>query len=133
MKFSSYDQVVNPNTLQNVPVHVNRDINVYGGKGGGEQWKALGQLATIGLEMHKKVTDGKVMEANNEYNRLMSEGTMELMQRKEQNALNITEDYDKLQQQVLGQVKQKYGIIERENYNKPKSPDSKQPGKIRNI
>ena len=27
----------------------------------------------------------------------------------------------------IAQVKQKYGIIERENYNKPKSPDSKQP------
>ena len=28
----------------------------------------------------------------------------------------------------LAQVKQKHGIIERENYNKPKSPDSRQPG-----
>ena len=28
----------------------------------------------------------------------------------------------------IAQVKQKYGIIERENYNKPKSPNSKQPG-----
>ena len=28
----------------------------------------------------------------------------------------------------LAQVKQKNGIIERENYNKAKSPDSKQPG-----
>ena len=27
----------------------------------------------------------------------------------------------------IAQVKQKYGIIERENYNKPKSPDAKQP------
>ena len=27
----------------------------------------------------------------------------------------------------IAQVKQKYGIIERENYNKPKSEDSKQP------
>ena len=27
----------------------------------------------------------------------------------------------------IAQVKQKYGLIERENYNKPKSPDSKQP------
>ena len=26
----------------------------------------------------------------------------------------------------IAQVKQKHGIIERENYNKPKSPDSKQ-------
>ena len=28
----------------------------------------------------------------------------------------------------IAKVKQKYGIIERENYNKPKAPDSKQPG-----
>ena len=28
----------------------------------------------------------------------------------------------------IAQVNQKHGIIERENYNKPKSPDSKQPG-----
>ena len=27
----------------------------------------------------------------------------------------------------IAQVKQKHGIIERENYNKPKSPESKQP------
>ena len=28
----------------------------------------------------------------------------------------------------IAQVKRKHGIIERDNYNKPKSPDSKQPG-----
>ncbi len=28
----------------------------------------------------------------------------------------------------IAQVKQKHGIIERENYNKAKSTDSKQPG-----
>ena len=28
----------------------------------------------------------------------------------------------------IAQVKQKCGIIERENYNKPKSEDSRQPG-----
>ncbi len=28
----------------------------------------------------------------------------------------------------IAKVKRKHGIIERENYNKPKSPDSKQPG-----
>lgn len=27
----------------------------------------------------------------------------------------------------IAQIKQKYGIIERENYNKPKSEDSRQP------
>ena len=28
----------------------------------------------------------------------------------------------------IAQVKRKHGIIERENYNKPKSADSRQPG-----
>ena len=28
----------------------------------------------------------------------------------------------------IAQVKRKYGIIERESYNKPKLPDSRQPG-----
>ena len=28
----------------------------------------------------------------------------------------------------IAQIKRKHGIIERQNYNKPKSPDSKQPG-----
>ncbi|MDD6197457.1 MAG: RNA methyltransferase [[Clostridium] aminophilum] len=30
----------------------------------------------------------------------------------------------------IAQVKQKHGIIERENYNKPKSENSRQPGTI---
>ena len=34
----------------------------------------------------------------------------------------------KVSQLNIAQVKRKYGIIERENYNKPKSDDSKQPG-----
>ena len=52
---------------------------------------------------------GKVMEANNEYNRLMSEGTAELMQRKEEAALNIVQDYDKLHQKTMDQINKKYG------------------------
>ena len=39
---------------------------------------------------------------------------------KEQTGLNVTPLY-------IAQVKQKYGIIERECYNKPKSEDAKQP------
>lgn len=109
MKFSTNGPVVNPNTLQNVPMHVSRDINVYGGRGGGEMWGALANAAKIGLEMQQKVTDGKILEANAEYNRLMSEGTSALMQRKEGEALNITEDYDKLQKSVLADVRKKYG------------------------
>ncbi len=52
---------------------------------------------------------GKVMEANNEYNRLMSEGTAELMQKKQENALNVVEDYDKLHVKALEKVRKKYG------------------------
>lgn len=33
----------------------------------------------------------------------------------------------KVSQLNIAQVKRKYGIIERENYNKPKSDDSRQP------
>jgi 23S rRNA (uracil1939-C5)-methyltransferase len=39
---------------------------------------------------------------------------------KETNGLSVSSLY-------IAQVKQKCGIIERENYNKPKSEDSKQP------
>ena len=39
---------------------------------------------------------------------------------KETNGLSVSSLY-------IAQVKQKYGIIERENYNKSKSEDSKQP------
>jgi len=109
MKFSAYSPAVNPNVMQNVPVRTSRDLHVYGPQGGGEKWKMLGQVLGLGMEMQQKVTDGKVMEANAEYNRLMSEGTSKLMQRKEGAALNISEDYDKLQRDVLGQVKEKYG------------------------
>lgn len=109
MKFTSYDPVVNTGVMQNNPVHVSRDIHAYGPQGGGEMAGALANLAKVGLELQKKVTDGKVMEANAEYNKLMTEGTTQLMQRKEEAALNITEDYDKLQKNVLGQIKKKYG------------------------
>ena len=112
MKFSSYQPAVNPNTLHNigiVPTQASRDLNVYGTRGGGEQWKALGDIAKIGLAMHQKAIDGKVLEANAEYNRMMSLGTAELMQKKEGEALNITDDYDKLQKNVLADVRKKYG------------------------
>jgi len=33
----------------------------------------------------------------------------------------------KVSKLYIAQVKQKYGIIERENYNKPKSENAKQP------
>ena len=39
---------------------------------------------------------------------------------------------DELDLPDIAQVKQKYGIIERENYNNPKSVDAKQPDRIGN-
>jgi len=65
-----------------------------------------------GYENLKEQYDsGKVMEANNEYNRLMSEGTAELMQKKQENALNVVQDYDKLHQKALDQVRKKFGAF----------------------
>jgi len=109
MKFSSYNPVVNPSVMRNVPVEASRDLNVYGGRSGGEMWKALGNVAKMGLALQKDVVDGKMLEANAEYNRRMSEGTAELMQRKEGAALNITEDYDDLQKKVYADIQEKYG------------------------
>ena len=41
----------------------------------------------------------------------------------------MAEHYDGMKVSILyiAQVKAKYGIIERENYNKPKSDDDRQP------
>ena len=110
MKFSSYNPVVNPNTLQNVPVRGAMAPQRFQPlMGESAQWKALGNIANMGLALQKDVVDGKVLEANAEYNRRMSEGTSELMQRKEGAALNITEDYDNLQKKVYSEIQEKYG------------------------
>ncbi len=68
-------------------------------------------------QMKEQYDQGKVMEANNEYNRMMSEGMAELTQRKEEAALNIVQDYDKLHQKTLEQVRKKFGAFI--NYGKP--------------
>lgn len=60
-------------------------------------------------QMQEMYDTGKVMEANNEYNRLMTEGTAELMQKKQENALNVVADYDKLHVKSLEKVRKKYG------------------------
>lgn len=112
MKFSTNTPTVSPNTLHNIgitPTQASRDLNAYGGRGGGEQFGALANVAKMGLALQQKVADGKALEANAEYNRLMSEGTSALMQKKEGEALTITDEYDKLQKSVLAQVSKKYG------------------------
>lgn len=110
MKFSSYNPVVNPNTLQNVPIRGAMAPQRFAPlMGDSVQWKSFADMAKMGLSLHKDVVDGKTMEANAEYNKLMSERTSALLQRKEGEALNIVDDYDKLQKDVLGQVREKYG------------------------
>ena len=58
--------------------------------------------------MKDQVEQTQALAANNMYNKLMSEGTFELMQKKEEGALNITEEYDKLQQKTRDAVFAKY-------------------------
>ena len=58
--------------------------------------------------MKDQVEQTQALAANNMYNKLMSEGTFELMQKKEEGALNITEDYDKLQKKTMDAVSAKY-------------------------
>ena len=75
--------------------------------------KAQGDFGTalVGgmMKISDKIDNAKALEANNEYNRLMSEGTAELMQNKEEMALDNFEKYDKLQKDVMQQVQKKYG------------------------
>ena len=69
-------------------------------------------VSALGIQVEKAqelYDTGKVLEANNEYNRIMSEGTTELMSRKEEKALNVVEDYDKLHTKAIEEVRKKYG------------------------
>ena len=73
--------------------------------------RAIGALGGVYNEAQEMYDTGKAMEANNEYNRLMAEGTSELMQKKEQNALNVVEEYDKLHQKTMSAVRAKFGNV----------------------
>lgn len=61
------------------------------------------------LKLKDTVEQGKALEASNEYNQLMRQGTAELMQLKEQEALDITDQYDQLQKKAMGSIQKKYG------------------------
>lgn len=62
--------------------------------------------------MKDQVEQTQALAANNMYNKLMSEGTSELMQKKEEGALNLTDDYDKLQKKTMDTVFAKYrGVL----------------------
>ena len=61
------------------------------------------------LKLKDTVEQGKALEANNEYNQRMSQGTTELMQLKEQEALDITDQYDQLRKKTMDDIQKKYG------------------------
>lgn len=61
------------------------------------------------LKLKDTVEQGKALEANNEYNQRMSQGTTELMQLKEQEALDITDQYDQLRKKTMEDIQKKYG------------------------
>ena len=69
-------------------------------------------IAKGAVALKDQVEQTQALAANNMYNKLMSEGTFELMQKKEEGALNITEDYDKLQKKTMDAVFAKYkGVL----------------------
>lgn len=69
-------------------------------------------IAKGAVALKDQVEQTQALAANNMYNKLMSEGTFELMQKKEEGALNITEDYDKLQKKTMDVVFAKYkGVL----------------------
>lgn len=69
-------------------------------------------IANGAMALKDQVEQTQALAANNMYNKLMSEGTFELMQKKEEGALNITEDYDKLQKKTMDAVFAKYkGVL----------------------
>ena len=111
MNFASYQS----NTKNAVPYqHYTEPFRVsYNNRG--EQALAHANAETVGVlvkglqDMKDQYDSGKVMEANNEYNRLMTEGSMELMQKKQENALNVVDEYDTLHQKTLEKVRKKYG------------------------
>ena len=83
--------------------------------GAAELAHAQGQMG-VGIaqgfnKLKDQVETTQCMAANNMYNELMSQGTAELMQNKEEAALNLTEQYDKLQKETLQKVQKQYGSV----------------------
>ena len=76
------------------------------------QGETGGVIAKGAMALKDQVEQTQALAANNMYNKLMSEGTFELMQKKEEGALNLTEDYDKLQKKTMDAVFAKYkGVL----------------------
>lgn len=110
MDFSPSQQngkFTNPNQNYTDPLRVHADhsggiaLARESGRSGLNLWGAA-------LQYKETVDSAKSMEANNEYNRLMSEGTALLMQKKQEQAVNIVDEYDKLHTKVLEQVQKRY-------------------------
>lgn len=111
MDFSSYQS---KGQLESPFQHYTKPANLHADNSGEQALaKANAETADVLIQginqMREQYDQGKVMEANNEYNRMMSEGMAELTQRKEEAALNVVEDYDKLHQKTLEKVRKKFG------------------------
>lgn len=61
------------------------------------------------IDFRNKRDNAKVMEANSEYNRLMSEGMGELLKNKEERALNTVDEFDTLHRKTVEGLRKKYG------------------------
>lgn len=69
-----------------------------------------GAIALQGIDrLRAEVQTGRVMQANNEYNKELLDLTNELRQNKEQDALNTVEQFDEREQKIRSRIQKKYG------------------------
>lgn len=69
-----------------------------------------GAIVLQGIDrLRAEVQTGRVMQANNEYNKEMMDLTNELRQNKEQDALNTVEQFDEREQKIRSRIQKKYG------------------------
>lgn len=74
-----------------------------------EQAKS-GAIVLQGIDrLRAEVQTGRVMQANNEYNKELMDLTNELRQNKEQDALNTVEQFDEREQKIRNRIQKKYG------------------------
>lgn len=75
-----------------------------------QQQAKAGAIFTNGLDrLRAEVQTGRIMQANNEYNKEMLDLTNELRQNKEQDALNTVEQFDEREQKIRSRIQKKYG------------------------
>ncbi|MBR4908803.1 MAG: hypothetical protein IKZ43_07320 [Acidaminococcaceae bacterium] len=74
-----------------------------------EQAKS-GAIVLSGIDrLRAEVQTGRIMQANNEYNKELMDLTNELRQNKEQDALNTVEQFDEREQKIRSRIQKKYG------------------------